>query len=152
MEEGERVAEFPQLTALQQPLRQRLGGQRGVGRQHARDQLAQHLLRESCRRRIHRRQPVGQRGAELDDAELRMDHLATEMPFAHLAEHAHAAAGGERFLLIRIEVEEAQARAARGPPASIGGILQQTHELTTRPVLDVRRDDRSFRLLLDCRA
>ena len=70
---------------------------RRVGCERALDQLAQRVLRQARRRRIDRRQPIGQRRVGGDDAELRMHDLQTEVPVADVAEHAHARAGSSAF-------------------------------------------------------
>ena len=147
MQEPHRIAERPQLAPLDETLRQRLGGKRGIGRHRARDHLAQRFLCKACRGRIHGREPVRQRGAGLDDGELRMHDLAPEMTLAHFAEHAHAPSDGQCLLLVRVEMEKTQDELCASA-CGVGAVLEETHELPPRPVLDVRRDDGTFRLLL----
>src|SRR5215469_17779595 len=69
----------------------------------------------------------------------RVHHLHSEVTLAHVAEGAHALAYGEGFLLARIEVEEAQNKFGFA-------VLDETHELPPRPVLDVGVDYRPFDL------
>ena len=86
----------------------------------------------SCDRgRVDRRQRRRQRRRRRDDLERRMHHLAAEEAAARLAAHAHALAGGERLLLRRIEVEEAQHQVA----AVVGDL---DDELAARPELRSR--------------
>ena len=97
------------------------------------DQLAQQRLAESRGRRVDRRQRVGQRLAPAQHPVARMDHLVAEEARPHLAEQPHARAGGERFRLALVEVEEArEERAAR--------VAHLDHELPARPEGDVARD------------
>ena len=99
----------------------------------------------------------GSGASGLDHLELRMDDLAAEVAVAHFAEHADAAPGRERLLLIRIEVEEAQhqLRARIGVAAAAlairAAVFEQADELAPRPVLDVGGDDGAFGLLLGTR-
>ena len=143
------VGESPQVAARDEPVRQRLGDERGVGGERARDDLAQGLLRESGRRRVNRGEAVRQRRTRLDHLELRVDDLAAEVSVAHLAEDAQAPARRERLLLARIEMKEAQhelrARAA------VVAVLQKTDQLSPRPVADVGVDDRALGLLREAR-
>ena len=136
------VAEAPQVAPTQQHLGQHFGAARGIGRERAIDRLAQHVLRQSCRRRIDGRQPVGQRCVLVDDAKLRMDDLRTEIAVAHIAVDADACALRERFLMARIEREEAQ----RERCVAALGIAQQADELPARAVLDVDIGDHTFGL------
>src|SRR6516164_2181629 len=69
----------------------------------------------------------------------RVHHLHSEVTLAHVAEGAHELAYGESFLLARIEVEEAQNKLGFA-------VLDETHELPPRPVLDVGVDHRPFYL------
>ena len=142
VQEPDRVAELPQLAPRDQLFRQRLVRVRGVRRQRARDELAQRLLREARRRRVHGRQPVRQRRVVDDDLELRVHDLHAEVAGPHVAEHAQARARLQRLLLARIEREEAQHELRVAPVR----IRDQADQLPPRPVLDVRVDDHAFRL------
>ena len=150
MQERDRVAEFPQMPALHKPLGQRLGSQLRVGREHARDELAQRVLRESGGGRIDGCQPVGQSRAEIDNGELRMDDLAAEVTLAHFAEHAYATPNRKRFLLVRVEMKKTQYEL-RAVAGLVGAIFQQADELASRPVLDIDPDYGPFGLLLAAR-
>ena len=108
VQEAHGVAEFPQLAAAHELLGQRFRRARRIRGERALDQLAQRVLRESGRRRIDRRQAIGQRRVVVDHLELRMHDLEAEITVAHVAEHAHARARRQRLLLARIEREEAQ--------------------------------------------
>ena len=61
-----------------------------------------------------------------------------------------AAAGRERLLLARIEVEEAQHELGASTTRLIV-VFEQRHELPSRTVADVGVDDAAFRLLLESR-
>ena len=150
VEKMHRVPELPEMMPHDEPVGQRFGREGRIGGQRTRDHLAQRLLRETRGGRIDGREPVRQRRVRLDHLELRMHDLVPEVAVAHFAEHADAAAGGERLLLVRIEMEEAQ-HELRPRAAIVAPVLQQTDELAPRPVLDVGRDDRAFGLLLDTR-
>ena len=70
--------------------------------------LAQIGLRQLRRSRVDGRQRTRQRGVGADRAAFGVHHLAAEEAGTHLAARAHQSAGGQRFLLRRVEVQEAQ--------------------------------------------
>ena len=133
------LREAPQSPRLARPRRQRFAEQRGIARQRAVHELAQRVLRESRRRRIHRRQALGQRRARRDDVKGGMHHLQSEVPVAHFAERAHALARGKRLLLTGIEVKEAQHQLCVA-------VLQQADELPPAPILNLGVGDGSLDL------
>ncbi len=76
-----------------------------------------------------------------------MHDLVPEVAVAHLAERPHPPARGERLLLVRIEVEEAEHELCPRTAMRVF-VFQQANELASRPILDVGVDDRSLGLLL----
>jgi len=144
MQEMQGVRKLPQPKALDERRREKLRDQRRVGSQRASDELAQRLLAETRRRRIDGREAIGQRRLSFDDLELRMDDLEAEVTVADVTEHANALSGGERFLLVRVEMEEAQ-HQLRARATLV--VLEQANELPPRPILDLGIDDPSLGLL-----
>ncbi len=98
------------------------------------DLVAQELLREPRRGRVHRRERLRQRRALGDDPVTRMHHLVAEESRAHLAEEAQALARRELLHLARIEVHEPHPELALA-------ILELHHERAPAAVLDLRFDD-----------
>ena len=56
---NDRFGEMPEPARLARPWRQRLGEVRGIARQRAVHEFAQHILGEPRGRRINGRQPIG---------------------------------------------------------------------------------------------
>ncbi len=142
MQETHCVAEFPQLAPGHERLGQRFLRQGRVFGQRARDDLAQRFLRKPGGRRIDGGEPIGERRVLGDDPPLRVHDLETEVAGPHVAEHAHAMTRLQRFLLARIEREEAQHELR----VALRRIGDQADELPPRPVLDVRIDDHALGL------
>ena len=68
-----------------------------------------------------------------------MDHFQAEMSFAHFPERAHALAGGQGFLLARIEMKKAQHELRFAFP-------QEAHQLPSAAILNLGVEDRALYL------
>ena len=108
MQVGDGLRKSPQTPRPPRPWRKRLGEKCRIACQRVMNQLAQHVLREPCGRRIDRREAFRQRRAGSDDLKSRMDHLQAELTVAHFAEGANALAGCKGLLLIGIEMKKTQ--------------------------------------------
>src|SRR5579862_8188998 len=141
MQETYRIAELPQSARFHDFVGKRIGESRWIGGQRTRGELAERFLRESGCRRIDGRQPIGQRRIVGHDLELRMHDLGSVIAFADVAEHAHARTARKRFLVARIEREEAQDERC-----ATFGIADRADELAPGPVLDLRLRNDPFAL------
>ena len=138
------IGERPVITSPHEVVRDHFGGAARVDNERAGDDFAEHVLRKAGRRRVNRRQTIGERRAIRHDLELRVHDLEPVMTFAHFAEDPHAVASRQRLLVTRIEREETQYELRTS--LSRRAILDQADELPARPILDVGANDDAFDL------
>jgi hypothetical protein len=142
VQEANRRAELGQAQPLQQI------GRQGIAEIEARQRLGyqapQRRLAEAGGGRINRRQPLGQAIAGHHRMKAWMDDFGPEKAVVDLAEHAQTGAGLQDFLLVGVEVKEAQRNGTTG-------ITHPRNQLAARSVGELAVGDFDLELCGDAR-